>query len=76
MHHARMATRIPIRHAHLGIDLATLRALAVAAEVDPRSVIAELQAARGERPHVRGMAGNRVRRLLAEKGLIPAAKAA
>jgi hypothetical protein len=71
-----MAYRSPDGHRDLGIDTATLRALAVAAEADPRSVIAELRAARGERPHVRGMAGHRVRRVLIEKGLIPAVKAA
>ena len=57
-------------HSDLGVDLATLRRLAVEADVDPRSIVAELRAARGERDHVRGMAGHRVRRLLAQKGLI------
>ncbi len=71
-----MASRTPGGHTDLGIDLATLRALAVAADADPRSVIAELRAARGERAHVRGMAGHRVRRVLVGKGLIPAVNAA
>jgi hypothetical protein len=60
----------PDAHSDLGIDRATLRALAVEAEADPRSVIAELRAARGQRPHVRGLAGHRVRRVLARHGLI------
>jgi hypothetical protein len=57
-------------HSDLGIDRATLRRLAVEADADPRSVIAELRACRGERPHVRGMSGHRVRRVLREHGLI------
>ena len=67
-----MANRSPDAHSDLGIDRATLRRLAVEADADPRSVIAELRAARGERAPVRGMAGHRVRRVLAEHGLIPA----
>lgn len=58
-------------HTDLGIDLATIRALAVEAESDPRSIIAEIRAARGERAHVRGLAGHRVRRVLSKHGLIP-----
>ncbi len=61
----------PEAHSDLGIDRATLRALAVEAEADPRSIIAELRAARGERPHVKGLAGHRVRRVLMSRGLIP-----
>ncbi len=60
----------PEAHTDLGIDRATLRALAVEAESDPRSIIAELRAARGQRPHVRGLAGHRVRRVLIRHGLI------
>jgi hypothetical protein len=66
----------PDAHSDLGIDRATLRALAVAADVDPRSIIAELRAERGERPHVRGMAGHRARRVLAERGFVRAQEAA
>lgn len=58
-------------HGDLGIDRATLRRLAVEADVDPRTIIRELRAARGERPPVRGMAGHRARKLLVEKGMIP-----
>jgi hypothetical protein len=67
--------RSPDAHADLGVDRSTLRELAVAADADPRSIIAELRAALGQRPHVRGMAGHRVRRVLAERGFIPARSA-
>lgn len=66
----------PDAHTDLGIDRATLRALAVEAEADPRSVIAELRAARGQRQHVRGLAGHRVRRVLARHGLLAPEQAA
>lgn len=66
-----MQKRSPDAHSDLGIDRATLRRLAVEADADPRSVIAELRAARGERRQVKGMAGRRVRRVLVERGLIP-----
>ena len=52
------------------IDKATLRALAAEIECDPRSIEKELKAARGEEAHVKGMAGHRIRRALAAKGLI------
>jgi len=61
------------RHAHrgdLGVDAATIRALAVEAECDPRSIERELRAQRGERAHVRGLAGHRARRVLASHGYI------
>ncbi len=70
-----MAYRSADGHRDLGIDTATLREIAVAADADPRSVIAELRADRGERPHVRGMPGHRVRRVLAERGLLSIPKA-
>lgn len=61
----------PDAHGDLGIDRATLRRLAVAADADPRSVIAEIRASKGQRQHVRGMAGQRVRRVLREHGILP-----
>jgi hypothetical protein len=63
-------------HTDLGLDKATIRRLAVEADVDPRSIVAELRAARGERPPVKGMAGHRVRRVLAEHGLLKPREAA
>jgi len=48
--------------------------IAAEAGVDPRSVDHELAAERGERPHVRGDAGERVRRALVQHGLILAEK--
>ncbi len=48
------------------IDSARARELAVAAGVDPRSIIRELRAPGS----VRGMAGHRARRVLAEAGMI------
>lgn len=50
--------------------------LAAEADTDPRSVAAELAAERGERPHVKGRAGERIRAVLAEKGLIQPESAA
>ena len=58
------------KHTDLGLDSFTLRRLAVEAEVDPRSVIAELRAAKGQRVPVRGMSGHRVRRVLKAHGLL------
>lgn len=54
----------------IAIDRPTLLRLAAEADSDPRSVAAELAAQRGERPHVKGRAGERVRAVLAAKGLI------
>lgn len=71
-----MERRNPERHTDLGIDRATLRRLAVEAEADPRSIIAELRAARGEGRGVRGLAGHRVRRVLVRAGLLPPGAAA
>lgn len=53
-------------------DHPTTRRLAVEADADPRSITAELLAARGLRPHVRGRAGTRVREVLARHGYLPA----
>jgi hypothetical protein len=53
------------------LPYSTLRRLAVAADVDPRTIQAEMLALRGERTHVRGMAGERVRRVLADHGYLP-----
>jgi hypothetical protein len=52
------------------LDRPTLLRLAAEADSDPRSVAAELAAERGERAHVKGRAGERVRAVLAAKGLI------
>jgi hypothetical protein len=52
------------------IDRPTLLRLAAEADTDPRSVAAELAAARGERRHVKGRVGERIRAVLAAKGLI------
>lgn len=46
-------------------DAATIRALAVRADVDPRTILKELKGRRA-----RGMAGQRARRVLAEAGLL------
>lgn len=46
------------------IDRPTLLRLAAEADTDPRTVLAELRASRGERPPVRGRAGERVRAAL------------
>lgn len=51
------------------IDTRTILELAAASDTDPRSVQRELAALRGERPHVRGRAGERIRSALALKGL-------
>jgi hypothetical protein len=53
------------------LDAATLRALSVAAGVDPRSVAKVLK---GE--PVRGMAGHRARKVLEAAGLLTATEAA
>jgi hypothetical protein len=52
------------------LDRPTLLRLAAEADSDPRSVENEIAALRGERPHVRGRAGERIRAVLAAKGLI------
>lgn len=59
------------RLAGLPVDGATVRRLAVEAECCPRSIIAELRAALGEGPPVRGVAGQRVRRVLRRRGFLP-----
>ncbi len=66
----RAALMVVAMHA-TAIDRPTLLRLAAEADSDPRSVAAELAAQRGERPHVKGRAGERVRAVLAAKGLIP-----
>jgi hypothetical protein len=58
------------------IDTRTILELAAASDTDPRSVQRELAALRGECPHVRGRAGERIRGALAAKGLIQPHKAA
>ena len=60
----------PGMHQRPEIDRPTLLRLAAEADADPRSVLRELAAARGERAHVRGRAGERVRAALAAHGLI------
>jgi hypothetical protein len=50
--------------------------LAAEADSDPRSIENELAAQRGERPHVRGRSGERIRAVLAAKGLIQPERAA
>ena len=53
------------------LDRRDLLRLAAEADSDPRSIENELAAHRGERPHVRGVAGERVRRVLRQHGHIP-----
>lgn len=55
----------------LGLNHGTVRRLAVEASVDPRSVVRELRAAIGQMTPVRGMAGDRVRRVLIRHGYLP-----
>jgi hypothetical protein len=55
----------------LTIDTATLRRLSVLADVDPRTIRVEVEAARGCGRHARGMAGARARRVLAAEGYFP-----
>jgi hypothetical protein len=57
-------------------DRATILRLAAEADTDPRSIVNELEAQRGKRRHVRGHAGERVRRVLALHGLIRPPEAA
>jgi hypothetical protein len=51
------------------IDRPTLLRLAAEADSDPRTVLAELRARRGERQPVRGRAGERIRAALIRHGL-------
>lgn len=44
--------------------------LAVDSDTDPRSVAREIRALRGDGPHVRGRAGERIRAALAARGLL------
>ena len=53
------------------IDTTTVRRLALEADVDPRTIVAELKAARGERARVRGISGDRARRVLRQHGFLP-----
>ena len=62
--------------AGLGLDRSTLRRLSVECECDPRTVIRVMRAARGEIEPIRGVVGQRVARLLAERGFIAAGKPA
>lgn len=48
----------------------TILEIAAKSETDPRSVRREIAALRGERPHVRGRAGERIRQELARRGLL------
>jgi hypothetical protein len=57
------------------IDTRTVLAIAVEADVDPRSVRHEIAAMRGERPHVRGRPGERLRKAFAARNLLPLAQA-
>lgn len=52
------------------IDRPTLFRVAAEADTDPRTVLAEVAAERGERPHVRGRVGERVRAALAALRLL------
>ena len=47
------------------LDRPAILRIAADADVDPRSVERELAAERGERPHVRGRAGQKIRDALA-----------
>jgi len=58
------------------VDTRTILTIAVESDTDPRSVRRELAAQRGERAHIRGRAGERIRQVLAQKGLIQPGKAA
>lgn len=50
-------------------DRRTILAIAAESDTDPRSVEREFRAMRGEDRHVRGRAGERIRRVLADRGL-------
>lgn len=67
----RVAAVIPPGIRREPIDRPTLLRLAAEADCDPRSIIRELAAFRGERAHVTGRAGERVRAVLSAHGLIP-----
>jgi hypothetical protein len=58
------------------VDTRTILEIAATSDTDPRSVQRELAAQRGERPHVRGRPGERIRAVLATKGLIQPHRAA
>ncbi|HEU4544632.1 MAG TPA: hypothetical protein VFR23_26130 [Jiangellaceae bacterium] len=51
-------------------DKRTVLRLAAEADVDPRSVRSEFAAMRGERPHVTGRAGEKLRVVLARRGYV------
>ena len=50
---------------------AVLRRLAVEADVDPRTIRATILAAQGAQKPVRGMPGERARRVLTKHGYLP-----
>jgi hypothetical protein len=52
------------------IDRPTLLLVASDADCDPRTVEAELAAYRGERAHVRGIRGRRIRAALVRRGIV------
>ncbi len=56
----------------MSIDDTTILLVAAEAVVDPRTVRNAIAASRGERPPIRGRAGERVRAALYRRGLIGA----
>ena len=55
------------------LDTRTILLLAAESDTDPRSVKREIAAIRGEREHVRGRPGERIRQVLEARGLVPKA---
>jgi hypothetical protein len=53
----------------VALDTRTILRIAAEADVDPRSVRRELAAMRGERPPVRGRAGERIRAAFLKRGI-------
>jgi hypothetical protein len=54
-----------------GAHHAVIMRIAAEATCDPRTVVAELAARRGERAHVRGRSGDRIRAILERIGYAP-----
>lgn len=52
------------------VDRIVLLKLAALADCDPRSIAHEFAAMEGERAHVRGRAGEKIRRVLEENGFL------
>ena len=72
MDHAHQASRQAADLIRLStLTRRELLQLAVDADADPRSVAREIRALRGDGPHVRGRAGERIRAALAARGLLP-----